>query len=278
MLKRTITSLLLLVIGFPAIAFGGVLYFLLMGFLLGAAAWEYVGMFQAVELRPARLVVVGGVLVIAIARSSVAHLLFPTIFPAASIPIFTLFILLAMSIHLVGYERGRDQAALDFAISLSGLTYIGWVGSYLFDLRALPNGGWWFMFVLPIVWLVDTGAYVIGSQYGKHKMTPRLSPKKSWEGFWAGAFTGVLSGAFFAYVYSTWGPHLYISTWQGALFGLAIGLLTPLGDLGESMLKRLSGMKDSGNIIPGHGGAFDRIDSWLWAAVLGYYFITWFVG
>jgi phosphatidate cytidylyltransferase len=268
MLKRTTTSLLLLVIGFPAIAFGGILYFLLMGFLLGAAAWEYVGMFQAIDLRPARPVVVGGVLATLAARA---------FFPAASIPVFTLSILLAMSIHLVEYERGRDQAALDFAVSLSGLAYIGWIGSYLFDLRALPNGGWWFMFVLPVVWLVDTGAYVIGSQYGKHRMTPRLSPKKSWEGFWAGMFTGVLSGTFFAFVYSTWGP-LSISIWQGALFGLVIGLLTPLGDLGESMLKRQSGMKDSGNIIPGHGGAFDRIDSWLWAAVLGYYFISWFVG
>lgn len=268
MLKRTITSLLLLAIGFPAVVFGGLPYFLLIGFFLIAAAWEYVGMFQAVELRPSRLVVVGGVLATLIAR---------TFFPGFSSPVFTFSILLAMAFHLVEYERGRDQAALDFAASLSGLAYIGWVGAYLLDLRALPNGGWWFMFVLPVVWCVDTGAYMLGSQYGKHKMTPRLSPKKSWEGFWAGMFTGVLGGAFFAFVYSTWGP-LSISIWQGAVFGLVIGLLTPLGDLGESMLKRLSGMKDSGNIIPGHGGAFDRIDSWLWAAVLGYYFITWFVG
>ena len=68
-----------------------------------------------------------------------------------------------------------------------------------------------------------------------------------------------------------------MSIWAGASFGLVVGLLTPLGDLGESMLKRQAGLKDSGNIFPGHGGAFDRIDSWLWGAVLGYYFITWFV-
>jgi phosphatidate cytidylyltransferase len=269
MLKRTTTSLLLLVIGFPAVVWGGIPYLVLIGFFLGAAAWEYVDIFQKLELRPARLLVVGAVLAIAISRWFV---------PTASIPILTLSILLALALHLIEYERGRDQSAFDFAASLGGIAYLGWVGGYLIDLRALPNGGWWLMFVLPVVWSVDTGAYMIGAQYGKHKITPRLSPKKSWEGFWAGAFTGILGGAFFAYVYSTWGPLLPISIGQGALFGLVIGLLTPLGDLGESMFKRQAGMKDSGNVIPGHGGAFDRIDSWLWAAVLGYYFITWFVG
>jgi phosphatidate cytidylyltransferase len=83
-------------------------------------------------------------------------------------------------------------------------------------------------------------------------------------------------GGFLAFAYSTWGP-LHLSIWVGVLFGLVVGLLTPLGDLGESMLKRQAGLKDSGTIFPGHGGAFDRIDSWIWGAVLGYYFITWFI-
>jgi phosphatidate cytidylyltransferase len=192
---------------------------------------------------------------------------------------------------LIEYERGREQAALDFLASVGGLAYLGWVGAYMIDLRTVPNGGWWIMLVLPVVWLVDIGAYLIGARYGAHKMTPRLSPHKSWEGFWAGAFTGALGGAFFAFAYSPWGPiyipawggplqswgPLHLPIWQGALFGLLIGLLTPLGDLGESMFKRQAGMKDSGNLFPGHGGAFDRIDSWIWAAVLGYYFIIWFV-
>jgi phosphatidate cytidylyltransferase len=267
MRKRTLTSLLLLVIGFPAVLFGGVFYLLLMGFFLGAAAWEYVDIFRALELRPARWLVMGGVLAIAVARG---------FFPAAAIPLLTFSILLALAFHLVEYERGRNQSAFDFAASVGGIAYLGWVGGYLIDLRNLPDGGWWLMFVLPVVWCVDSGAYLIGARYGKHKMTPRLSPKKSWEGFAAGAFTGILGGAFFAYVYSTWGPQLPISVWQGAIFGLVVSLLTPLGDLGESMLKRQAGMKDSGNIIPGHGGAFDRIDSWLWAAIIGVYWIRWF--
>jgi len=267
MSKRTITAILLLLIGFPALAWGGVLYFLFVGFLLVVSAWEYMDLFQATGSRPARWLVVGGVLALALARFFL---------PGAAIPVFTFTSLGLMAFHLVDYERGADSAGLDFSVSLSGLTYIGWVGAYLLDLRQLENGGWWIMFVLPCVWLADTGAYMIGAAYGKHRLAPRLSPKKSWEGLGGGVLSAMLGGVFFAYAYSTWGP-LHLPIWAGGLFGLVVGLLTPLGDLGESMLKRQARMKDSGKIFPGHGGAFDRIDSWLWGAVLGYYFITWFV-
>jgi len=187
----------------------------------------------------------------------------------------TCLALAAMAAHLYAYERGRDQAALDFVITVGGLVYLGWVGAYLVNLRELPNGGWWLMLVLPTVWMADSGAYALGAKYGKHKLAPRLSPKKSWEGYWAGVFTGTLYGGFFAYVYSWLGP-LHITFWQGALLGLALSVITTLGDLGESLFKRQGGIKDSGTLFPGHGGAFDRIDSWLWAAVIGVYWIRWF--
>jgi phosphatidate cytidylyltransferase len=111
-------------------------------------------------------------------------------------------------------------------------------------------------------------------------MTPRLSPKKSWEGYFAGVFTAVIVGAFFAYAFSSLGPRpLYglIGPLKGALLGLIVGAVTPLGDLGESMIKRLSGMKDSSNIFPGHGGFFDRIDAWIWGAAIGFFIIHYFI-
>jgi len=109
-------------------------------------------------------------------------------------------------------------------------------------------------------------------------MAPRLSPKKSWEGYAAGVFTGAIGGAFFAFAYATYGNlGGDITPLQGGLLGLLLGAITPLGDLGESMFKRQSGLKDSSDVIPGHGGFFDRIDSWLWGAVIGYYFLVWFV-
>jgi phosphatidate cytidylyltransferase len=228
-----------------------------------------VQLFRAVKFEPQSYITVGGVTLITIARM---------FFPQYALPVFEAAILVALTYHLIAYERGRDQAALDFSIAITGLTYIGWIGSYLFDLRNLPQGGWWFMLVMFCVWLGDSGAYSIGRAYGKHKMAPRLSPKKSWEGYVASAFTSMLAGIFFVYVFTTYGNLTSsITIWHGAILGFVLGAFPPLGDLGESMIKRQSGIKDSSDIIPGHGGFFDRIDSWIWGAMIGYYFLTLFI-
>lgn len=269
--RRVLTSIVLAVIGLPAIVYGGVFYFIVMAIVLAGAAWEFVRMYRAVQFEPHEWITIGGVLLTATARF---------FFVDAAIPVFVLSVMLAMTVHLLAFERGRDKAALDFCITVAGIVYIGWFGSYLLDIRSLPAGGWWLMFILPLVWAGDTGAYSIGSAYGKHKMTPRLSPKKSWEGYFAGVFTAVIVGAFFAYAYSTLGPRPLgglITPLQGAWFGLVIGVVTPLGDLGESMFKRQSGMKDSSQVFPGHGGFLDRVDSWLWGAPLGYFLIQFFI-
>jgi phosphatidate cytidylyltransferase len=266
MLRRTLTALALGAIALPAIIYGGWLYFLLAAVLLGGAAWEYVRLYRAVQVEPNEIVTIGGVLGIATARF---------FFEEAAIPLFVLFILLTMTVHLISFERGRDQAGLDFAATMTGIVYVGWLGSYLLDLRELPQGNWWLMLVLPMVWGADTGAYSIGTAYGKHKMTPRLSPKN-----FAGLFTSVLVGAFFTYAFSSLGYQPLgglITPVQGAFLGLLIGTLAPLGDLGESMLKRQGGLKDSSNVFPGHGGFLDRLDTWIWGAALGYFFIYFFI-
>jgi phosphatidate cytidylyltransferase len=274
MLKRTLTALAMAAVGLPAIIFGGVFYFAVMGAFLVGGAWEYIRIYRAVQYEPNEIVTVGGVLVIATARF---------FFPEYAIPLFVVLILLAMAVHLVAFERGRNQAALDFTVTVAGIVYLGWVGSYLLDLRYLGGkelGLWWLLLALPLVWAADTGAYSIGAVYGRHKMAPRLSPKKSWEGYIAGIFTSVAVGAFFAYAFSSIGVqplHGRISPLQGAGLGFVIAALAPLGDLGESMLKRQSGLKDSSNIFPGHGGFLDRIDSWLWGAALGYFIIQFFI-
>jgi len=273
MRRRSLTALAMMAVGLPALIFGGVFYYLFMGAFLVGGAWEYVRLYRAVKHEPSEIVTVGGVLVIVTARF---------FFAEYAIPLFVFFILLAMTVHLIAFERGRDGAALDFGITVAGIVYVGWIGSYLLDLRNMPNGGWWLMLVLPIIWGGDTGAYSLGVAYGKHKMTPRLSPKKSWEGYVAGVFTATIVGAFFAYGYAELNPGFQplaglISPLQGAVLGFVIGALTPLGDLGESMFKRQGGMKDSSNIFPGHGGFLDRIDSWIWGAALGYFMIQYFI-
>jgi len=106
-------------------------------------------------------------------------------------------------------------------------------------------------------------------------MSPRVSPKKSWEGYFGGILFGIVFAALFASLWHLRVP--VITPFKGAIIGLVMAVVTPLGDLGESMIKRQFGFKDSSNLLPGHGGVMDRIDSWIWAAVIGYYLVGWLV-
>lgn len=266
--QRVLVSAVLLPAGLVFIIVGGWFYNAFILLILALGAWEYVRLFRAGGLRPASILVVGGVLALALARGIDGFQSAPWL--------LSLLILLSMADHLVAYERGRDQAGTDFAVTLGGMLYLGWIGAYFISLRSLPGGLWWLLLVLPSVWLADSGAYFIGSRFGRHKLSPRLSPKKSWEGYLGGILTGVLGGVLFAWLWQTFsGPGTGISVPRGALVGLVMGIFPTLGDLGESMIKRQVGVKDSSNLLPGHGGAFDRIDSWLWAVVIGYYMIVW---
>jgi len=263
MVRRTLTALLLFALLLPAVYFGGIPFFLLVAAFIGIAAWEYDQMFRLRAFQPSRIVTIAAVLLILAARA---------FWPDAATIILTLSILVAMVFHLLSFEGGRDQAAVDFAITVGGIAYLGWVAAYLIDLRLLPNGSWWLMLVLSTVWVADSAAYFVGVRFGLHKMFVRLSPKKSWEGYAAGVIAGTAFAAILSRFFGEIGP-LEISVWQGILLGLVLSTLTTLGDLGESLVKRFAGIKDSGTFLPGHGGAFDRIDSLIWAGVLGYYWI-----
>jgi len=269
LLQRVLVSLVLLPIGLTLIYFGGIPFMLFIAVLLGAAAWEYARLFRVDEHHPSGILTVLGTVAIILGRGlnsfESAHWILGG------------FILTSMVYHLIAYERGRDQSGTDFTITLSGALYLGWIGSYLLSLRDLPNGMWWFMVALPSVWAADTGAYFFGSNFGNHKLAPRLSPKKSWEGYLAGILTGPVIGlAFAALAKNQLHPDAGITLLRGAILGFILAVVTPLGDLGASMIKRQFGVKDSSNLFPGHGGAFDRVDTWIWAAVISYYIITWF--
>jgi phosphatidate cytidylyltransferase len=268
---RVLVAVILLPIGLGVIYLGGWIFTAFIALILGLAAWEFADLFRKSGFQPATVIMVAGAVLLAGGR-------FLDGFESASW-IFTLLILTSMAYHLVAYERGRDQSGTDFTITLSGTLYLGWLGAYLISLRALPAGAWLIWLVLLAVFLADSAAYFIGRRFGRHKLSPRLSPKKTWEGYLAGVIAGTLGAALVAYLWGLWaGPDFTVTPWQGALLGLVISVITTLGDLGESMIKRQSGVKDSSNLLPGHGGVFDRIDSWLWAAPIGYYFILWVVG
>jgi phosphatidate cytidylyltransferase len=265
--KRVPAALALAAIGLPAMIFGGYFYFGLITILLGMAAWEYGQIFRVTGTNPSTPLMVGGVVIIVTVRGY-----FPILAPS----VLTLLILAAMVWHLLEYEKGRNLAATDFAISVVGIVYLGWIGAYLIDTRNLPDGLYWLGLVLPAVWLADTAALYAGKRFGKHQLSPRLSPKKTWEGYWAGVLFGTICTAGLAVLWHSLGA-VQAVWWHGALLGATLSILTTLGDLGESMFKRQAGVKDASDIMPGHGGILDRIDSWLWAGALGYLFIVWFL-
>jgi phosphatidate cytidylyltransferase len=144
--------------------------------------------------------------------------------------------------------------------------------SFIWLIRNFDGGGWWILFLLITIWVSDISAYYIGKNFGKHKITPNISPKKSLEGFIAGFIGGVLAAFIFYYILM---PEKYalITGWQLVFISVDIVVAGMVGDLFESLLKRGAGVKDSGNIIPGHGGMLDRIDSVLFAAPLLYFYL-----
>jgi phosphatidate cytidylyltransferase len=143
------------------------------------------------------------------------------------------------------------------------------------------EGLWWTALALSSTWLADTGAYFAGRAWGRQKLSPLASPSKTWAGFVGGVVLGTLGGAGLAIllrlVAGALGQYTVMTIWDGLALGVLVSLLSPLGDLGESMIKRYVGAKDSGRLIPGHGGMFDRIDSLLWAAVIAFYYAVWIV-
>lgn len=269
MLKdRLAVALLLLPLVVWLVADGGWLYLMAVSLVLVLGGIEYAQLFQRCGLRPSLPLIVAGVLSLVLDR-------FAWGFDHAP-GLLTLLCLGAMVWHLVDFERGAEHSGTDFGVTLGGVLYLGWIGAYLISLRSLPGGEWWFLLALPCVWLADSAAYFVGRRFGVHRLSARLSPKKSWEGFVAGAVGGTVCGAGLGALWSVAAPaDAAMGPVTGLIVGAAVSLLSPLGDLGESMIKREIGVKDSGSLLPGHGGALDRLDSWLWAAVIGYYLAGW---
>ncbi len=262
--KRLIVVIIIIPIGVGFIAAGGWYFTGLIMALLGLASWEFWRMYQAGGLSPAIGIMLPSVLALAGARHIWQFEYSDLILAAA--------IITAMVLHTLRFSEGTRSQAIDFTITLGGILYVGWLGSYLISIRDLPGGQWWLLLTIPAIGFGDAGAYFIGSRIGKHKMAPHVSPNKSWEGYIAGVIFTILGGYLFASLWQVRYPA--ITPLHGIIIGSILGILAPLGDLGESMLKRQFGIKDTGRIFPGHGGVLDRLDSWLFGAVIGYYLIT----
>lgn len=182
----------------------------------------------------------------------------------------TAAVLLVATVYLFSY-RELETVGRDLALTLFGLLYLPLLTGTLVQLRLLPHGREWIFLVLIIVMASDTCAYFAGSALGKHRLYPAVSPKKSIEGS-VGGLLGSVVGAWLAQ--ATFFPQL--SPAAALSLGGILGVLGPVGDLFESLLKRSYGVKDSGTLFPGHGGVLDRLDSLLFAFPPAYFFALWF--
>lgn len=175
-----------------------------------------------------------------------------------------LWILYAIIRSIAAIYQTDGHAVSDMAYSFFGQIYIG-LGLVCAQFLSLQSPGLVLLIFL-LIWINDTGAFLIGSAFGKLKLFPRLSPGKSWEGFFGGLLLGVAVSIILLATGVTGLLMRYpiFGSWEVAIFlPLIVGISGTLGDLFESMLKRSVGAKDSGNLIPGHGGILDRIDSML---------------
>ncbi len=184
----------------------------------------------------------------------------------------TNIILFITVILLALYEIIKSKPAsalLSISSAVFGIIYVGWLlGRHLILLRQMNDGKQIIFLLLGITWSGDIGAYLIGKRFGRHKVFPIISPQKSLEGFIAGIIFGVLATFILCYSFS-----LNISLMHIIIMGVILTIIGQIGDLAESLIKRGANVKDSGNLMPGHGGILDRCDSLIFITPALYYYL-----
>jgi phosphatidate cytidylyltransferase len=182
----------------------------------------------------------------------------------------TAFAVLVPGLFYLFRFRDMHTVAGRFAATITGIVYAGFLTTYLAKLKLVdPNqGGDTVLLVLIVAWLADTGGYFAGRFLGKSKLYEAVSPKKTWAGAWGGIAGSVIGVAVLKLGFADW------LTWMDVfLIAVPGGILGQMGDLAESLIKRSVGVKDSGTLLPGHGGLLDRIDAVLFIAPYVYAYL-----
>ena len=193
---------------------------------------------------------------------------------------FDILILLvfALGVFIRQFPEKLNPAGIEtMAVTLFGLIYVAWLGNFITRINFADSNGRYFVMLLVVVTkFTDMGAYLIGSTLGRHKMIPRISPKKTWEGT-AGGIAFAVGGAVMCLYWprqlSTGIRASGMNLTHALTLGLLLGTAAVIGDLAESLIKREAGVKDSSTILPGHGGALDMLDSFLFTAPLLYVYM-----
>lgn len=171
-----------------------------------------------------------------------------------------MWVIMVTAISAVLFSSHPPAAVVRVGKHFTGLFLIAYLMTFAGLTKQMPHGGRWLLLLLTTVWFGDTGAYFIGKTFGRHKLAPLVSPNKTWEGAIGGLFASMGAGAL-ATLYVPDLP-LMVALPLSAL----LGMMGQFGDLAESLVKRAYNVKDSGTLIPGHGGVWDRIDAVIFAA------------
>lgn len=181
--------------------------------------------------------------------------------------IIFIYITYAILIIINELYRNKQYPTHNLAFSFLGQIMVAFPFGLL-GMMANQFDWYWFVALFVLIWTCDTGAYLVGVSIGKHKLFERISPKKSWEGFFGGLIFALIGAGIFAYLF----PQHAI--WEWLLFALLLVISGTYGDLSESLLKRTVNVKDSGTLLPGHGGVLDRFDSIMLASPVIYIYLT----
>lgn len=271
-IQRALVTLILGPLALYLVYLGGWFFFVPVTAVLLVATAEYLNMVQKLGWQVSRWLLYATVF-LQLAVAQWPGLGITKVNLVAPITLFSMLILMAYALWL--YERNLSQTTVaDWFAMMSGVVILGFVGGHLLRIQTLETMAWqWTILALVATWIADTGAYLVGRFLagrilGKHQLTPRLSPNKTVEGYIGGVVFSIGASLFAASL-------LQLPLGVAALIATAVSLLGPLGDLSMSMLKRQAGVKDSGVLFPGHGGALDRVDSLIWSVAIAYYLILW---
>jgi len=199
-------------------------------------------------------------------------------YPYKSPDVLPIVITATMLISLICLlcRPSKEGAFRNWAWTIVGALYVGWMLSYWLSLRGLEDGRNWVYLAMLTTFANDTGAFFIGRAMGKHRLAPEISAAKTWEGAIGGLISAILGAVVIATVLNLISPFTF-GYWQIILLGFLVGFFAQLGDLVESLLKRNMGVKESGNLLPGHGGILDRFDSLIFVGAVVYYYVIWVV-
>lgn len=253
---RLISAILGIPVLIAAVWYGGVFLLILTAALILLGAREISFIFSKIDFKvPIFLVIPGCFILLAVTYQ------YKDGYCGASVVAILSFYLLAM---VMFYPR---YTPMDAAMTFMSTMYVGLI-VYLFLLSTLDNARIWLILMLICTWANDTMAFLIGRKWGSRRLAPNLSPGKTVEGAVGGVLGSVIAAFLVTVFYSE------LSLWFILLLGMLVGLVAQIGDLVESALKRQAGIKDAGNLIPGHGGILDRFDSMLFTAPLVYYYVS----